>query len=185
MQHLHSLPLAPAKRQTIPPLDNIPHNDYYHRMAGKLQAELRKKKPFEVLEQEVMLNLMKTAHALAHPFTQLFKKSGLTESTYNVLRILRGHGDAGVPCHEIAEQMVSYDPDLTRLLDRLETAKLVKRERSCTDRRVIMARIAPEGLKILSQLDHPILELHRHQLQHMSPTKLRTLIDLLEEARGT
>lgn len=170
---------------TIPPLDNSPHNDYYHTMAGKLQAELRKKKPFEVLEQEVMLNLMKTAHALAHPFTQLFKESGLTESTYNVLRILRGHGDSGIPCHEIAEQMVSYDPDLTRLLDRLESAKLVKRERSCTDRRVIIARIAPEGLKILSQLDQPILELHRQQLQHMSPTKLRTLIDLLEEARGT
>lgn len=153
-------------------------------MAGRLQAELRKKKPFEVVEQEVFLNLVKTAEYLAHPFNQLFKKVGLSESTYNVLRILRGHGTAGVPCHEIAEQMISLDPDLTRLLDRLEVSKLVKRERSSTDRRVVIAHITQEGLNLLSQLDQPILELHRQQLQHLSAAKLRSLIDLLEEVRG-
>ncbi len=152
-------------------------------MAGRLQAELRKKKPFEAVEQEVFLNLMKTAEYLAHPFQQLFKTVGLTDSTYNVLRILRGHGASGVPCHEIAEQMVSFDPDLTRLLDRLEASKMVKRERSSTDRRVVIAHITQEGLNLLSQLDQPVLELHRQQLQHLSAAKLRSLIELLEEIR--
>ncbi|MFO0814660.1 MAG: MarR family transcriptional regulator [Gemmatales bacterium] len=153
-------------------------------MAGRLQSELRKKKPFEVIEEELFLNLWRTTEHLVRPFTQFFKEKGLTGSQYNVLRILRGHGEAGVACHEIAEQMVSYDPDLTRLLDRLEAAGLVTRERCTTDRRVIIACITPLGLKLLSQLDEPLLEMHRKHLKHLSASKMRTLIDLLEEARA-
>jgi DNA-binding MarR family transcriptional regulator len=152
-------------------------------MAGRLQSELRKKKPFEVIEVELFLNLWRTTEHLVRPINQFFKEKGLTGSQYNVLRILRGHGDVGVACHEIAEQMVSYDPDLTRLLDRLDGAGLVKRERSTTDRRVIIARITPAGLKLLGQLDEPLENLHRQQLKHLSASKMRNLIDLLEEAR--
>ena len=153
-------------------------------MAGRLQSELRKKKPFDVIEVELFLNLWRTTEHLVRPINQFLKEKGLTGSQYNVLRILRGHGDDGVACHEIAEQMVSYDPDLTRLLDRLETAKLVTRERSTTDRRVIIARIAAAGLKLLAQLDEPLVAMHRQQMKHLSASKMRTLIDLLEEARA-
>ncbi len=154
-------------------------------MAGRLQTELRKKKPFDVVEEELFLNIMRSAEYLTRPFMCFFKATGLTGSQYNVLRVLRGHGEEGIPCHEIAEQMVSYDPDLTRLLDRLEKASLVKRERSTTDRRVVIARIAPAGLKLVNSLDQPIKDMHKKQLKHLSAAKMRTLIDLLEEIRST
>ncbi|MFT3880200.1 MAG: MarR family transcriptional regulator [Gemmatales bacterium] len=154
-------------------------------MAGRPQTELRKKKPFDVVEEELFLNIMRSAEYLTRPFVCLFKATGLTGSQYNVLRILRGHGEEGIPCHEIAEQMVSYDPDLTRLLDRLEKAGMVKRERSTTDRRVVIARIAPAGLKLVNSLDQPIKDMHKKQLKHLSAAKMRTLIDLLEEIRST
>lgn len=153
-------------------------------MAGRLQSELKKKKPFDVVEEELFLNIMRSAEYLSRPFMCFFKATGLTGSQYNVLRILRGHGETGVPCHEIAEQMVSYDPDLTRLLDRLEKAGLVSRERSTTDRRVIIARITPSGLKLVNSLDEPIQEMHKKQLKHLSAARMRALIDLLEEIRS-
>jgi DNA-binding MarR family transcriptional regulator len=154
-------------------------------MAGRLQSELRKKKPFDVVEEELFLNIMRSAEHLSRPFMCFFKATGLTGSQYNVLRILRGHGEEGIPCHEIAEQMVSYDPDLTRLLDRLEKAGLVMRERSTTDRRVVIARITLAGLKLVNSLDQPIKDMHKKQLKHLSAAKMRTLIDLLEEIRST
>lgn len=152
-------------------------------MAGRLQIELKKKRPFDVMEEELFLNVMRSAEYLSRPFLCFFKKYGITGTQYNVLRILRGHGEAGLPCHEIGEQMVSFDPDLTRLLDRLEAAALVTRERSAQDRRVIKATITSAGLKLLASLDEPIAEIHRHQLRHLNKTQQRQLIDLLELIR--
>lgn len=174
-------PIAPAY---IKPLDNNPRNDYIPPMAGRLQSELKKKQPFDVVEEELFLNIMRSAEHLSRAFMCIFKAAGLTNSQYNVLRILRGHRDTGIPCHEIAEQMVSFDPDLTRLLDRLERAGMVKRDRSTTDRRVVIAQITPAGLQLLGTLDEPIRDMHRNQLKHLSSAKMRTLIDLLEEIRS-
>jgi DNA-binding MarR family transcriptional regulator len=157
-------------------------------MAGKLQKELHKSKPFDSLEQEVFLNVVRTADHLMRAFDDLLKPFSLSATQYNVLRILRGHCDAatngdGIPCKMIGEEMITRDPDITRLLDRLEARGLITRQRDSRDRRVVSTRITPDGNKLLRELDKPVLDLHRRQLAHLSESKLSHLIDLLEQAR--
>ena len=108
----------------------------------------------------------------------------LSGSQYNILRILRGAGEDGLPCSEISERLVSRDPDVTRLLDRMEKRGLVVRGRWSADRRVVTARITKEGMELANRLDAPVIENHRRQLGHMKKKDLRALIDLLEVARG-
>lgn len=148
-----------------------------------LQNELRKKRPFDVPEEEAFLNLQRTLDHLAAPFEQLFRENGITDSQYNVLRILRGVGVDGLPCSEIAERMVSRDPDITRLVDRLEKSGLVQRARIARDRRVILVRLTPAGLKLVDRLDKPVIELHRGQLGHLNRAELGLLNALLVKGR--
>jgi DNA-binding MarR family transcriptional regulator len=151
---------------------------------SRLQEELRKRHPFESLEQEVGLNLLRTQDHLAQPFQELFQAQGLTGPQYNVLRILRGHGPAGVPSHEIGAQMVARTPDVTRLVDRLEAAGLAARARTTKDRRVVLVRITPAGLELLAKLDQPVLDMHRRALAHLSRDELLELNRLLVKVRG-
>ena len=150
---------------------------------SQLQSELRKKRPFDLLEQEVQLNLVRTADHAAVEFGRLFSEHQLTGPQYNVLRILRGSGGEGLPCQEIAGQMLTRTPDITRLVDRLEQAKLVQRARTTTDRRVVLVRITATGLKVLSRLDRPVLELHKGLLSHLTRAELTELNRLLAKAR--
>src|SRR5690554_2208580 len=113
-----------------------------------LQRELRKQQPFESLEHEVSLNLMRSEDFLQAPFAELFRQFGISGPQYNVLRILRGHGRA-LPSLEIAAQMVTRVPDITRLVDRLEAAGLVERHRTPEDRRVVLVQITQKGLDLL------------------------------------
>ena len=152
-------------------------------MAGKLQHEIRQTKPFQTLEEEAYLNLERTADVLARLELETLKAEGLSGAQYNVLRILRGAGPAGLPCGEIAARMVTRDPDVTRLLDRLETRGLAQRARDERDRRVVTVRISAGGLRILKKLDRPVLKAHRRQLGHLKQPELRRLIALLEKAR--
>ena len=153
-------------------------------MTNRLQKEIKKAKPFDSAEQEAHLNLVRTAQVLEAGFDRLFKPVNLSMTQYNVLRILRGAGEP-LPCGQIGDRMITRDPDITRLLDRLEKRELITRQRTSTDRRVVLAAITDAGLKLLKQLDEPVLELHRSQLSHMGKEKLKTLIDLLELARDT
>ncbi|MBA3345685.1 MAG: MarR family transcriptional regulator [Gemmatimonadales bacterium] len=148
-----------------------------------LRRELRQGKPFASLEEMVFLSLLRTGDALLEGETALLKTAELSFAQYNVLRILRGAGPAGLACGEIAGRMVNRDPDITRLLDRLESRGLVSRTRDEGDRRVVLARITAEGLAMLQQLDAPIVRLHRAQLAHLSRKQLRALAELLELAR--
>jgi DNA-binding MarR family transcriptional regulator len=133
------------------------------------------------LEDQIFVVLLKAADSLAAEADQLIKANGLTSAQYNVLRILRGAGADGLPCNTIAERMISRDPDMTRLLDRMEKRELITRERQKEDRRVVKARITDSGLKLLKKMDAPIRELHRGQLAHMTSAHLKTLMDLLTE----
>jgi DNA-binding MarR family transcriptional regulator len=128
------------------------------------------------------LSLLRTADLLARGAEEAIKPSGLSATQYNVLRILRGAGPEGLCCGEVAERMLTHDPDITRLLDRLEKRGLVRRARESEDRRVITVRITQEGLRILAKLDEPIEELHRRQLGHLGQRRLQRLIDLLKSA---
>jgi MarR family transcriptional regulator, organic hydroperoxide resistance regulator len=152
-------------------------------MVGKLKEEIKQNKPFESLEAEVFLNLQRTTDALSRGLIEMMKPFGISLAQYNVLRILRGAGEEGLACRDISERMVTRDPDITRLLDRLEASDLVKRAREQTDRRVITVRITDNGLKLLEDLHESLVELQRRQLGHLGKTKLQTLIELLELAR--
>jgi DNA-binding MarR family transcriptional regulator len=137
------------------------------------------------LEQEAFLSIQRTADLLARGAEEAIKPSGLSGTQYNVLRILRGAGPAGLCCGEVAERMITRDPDITRLLDRLEKRGLVVRARDSKDRRIITVRIAPEGLRLLAELDEPIEEFHRRQLGHLGERRLQLMLGLLNTARGT
>ena len=151
----------------------------------KLGDEIKKVKPFDSLEQEALLNLARTWDVVAAAFDEMLKPSGLSGTQYNVLRILRGahQSGEGLACGEIADRMITRDPDITRLLDRLEKRKLVSRCREKSDRRVVCVRITEAGLKLLAPLDDVVIEAHRRQLGHMGQDKLKQLIELLELAR--
>ena len=149
-----------------------------------LKQEIKQKRPFRSVQEEAVLALARTADILAAPLNELLRASDLSASQYNVLRILRGAGDDGLPCGEISSRMVRRDPDLTRLLDKLEARGLVRRARSTEDRRVVTATITAPALKLLDQLDGPIDETLKRTLAGVSTAKLKTLLEILEELRG-
>ena len=148
-----------------------------------LREEIKQTKPFASLEQEAMLSLERSAAVLVHQMAQEFEAYGVTPTQYNVLRILRGAGPAGLCRYEIRDRLVAQVPDVTRLLDRLEEAGLVERERDAADRRQVKTRITREGLALLARMDAPVLDMHRSLLGHLGEQKLRALIELLEEVR--
>lgn len=151
-------------------------------MAGKLADSIKQSKPFQSLEEEAYLNLIRAADLLQRQETELLDEHGISHSQYNVLRILRGAGAEGLACGEIAGRMITHDPDITRLLDRLEKRGLAQRSRESKDRRVVISRITRAGLDLLHRLDAPIVELHKRTLGHFSQKELRAFIELLERA---
>lgn len=152
-------------------------------MPRDLQSEIKQKKPFSLREEELFLNIVRTADLLSRRGAELFKEHDLSPNQYNVLRILRGAGPDGLACGEVGDRMVTRDPDITRLLDRLEKRDLVKRAREKGDRRVVTARITPAGLDLLKRLDDPVAQGHKAQLGHLDARQQESLIHLLELAR--
>jgi len=134
-------------------------------------------------EEAAFLELLRTTDMLSRGLVQVLKVEDVSSTQYNVLRILRG-APQGLPCGEIASRMITRDPDVTRLLDRLEKRELISRCRETEDRRTVRARIAPEGLKLLARLDEPVLAAHRKQLGHLGRQRLQALTDLLRISRS-
>ena len=152
--------------------------------SGGLQAELKQRIPFTSREQEAYLSVLRTADALQAQVEARLKEFGLTGTQYNALRILRGAGPEGLPCREIGERMIARDPDITRLLNRLEDRGFVERTRARHDRRVIYGKITAAGLKLLREMDAPIEKHGREMLRHVGQERLKQLIELLELVRG-
>jgi DNA-binding MarR family transcriptional regulator len=134
-------------------------------------------------EEAAFVDLLRTCDLLSRGLAQILKPEDISPTQYNVLRILRGSLE-GLPCGEIASRMITRDPDVTRLLDRMEKRGLISRSRDTKDRRTVMARITTEGLKLLDRLNEPILEAHRNQLGHLGRKRLRALTELLAAARA-
>ncbi len=153
-------------------------------MPRGLQAELKQKIPFSSREQEAYLSLLRTVDALQTQIEARLKEFGLTGTQYNALRILRGAGADGLPCREIGERMITHDPDITRLLNRLEDRGLVERTRARHDRRVIYGKVTAAGLKLLRNMDRPVERQSREMLRHVGKGKLKQLIKLLELVRA-
>lgn len=135
------------------------------------------------LEAQVFVNLLRAADALTRGAEGLLKPYNLSATQYNILRILRGAGPEGLACREVGARLISRDPDITRLFDRMETRGLIVRAREADDRRVVRTRITDEGLRLLAELDRPVRDLHRRQLGQLPEKELRRLMDLLERIR--
>lgn len=133
-------------------------------------------------EEAAFLDLLRTCDLLSRGAAQVLKTADLSPNQYNVLRILRGAPE-GLPCGEIANRMITRDPDITRLVDRLEKRELTARFRETRDRRMVMVRIAPKGLKLLATLDEPVQQIHRKQLGHLGRETLGQLSQLLAAVR--
>ncbi len=134
-------------------------------------------------EEGAFVELLRTTDMLSRGLIRVLKAEDLSPTQYNVLRILRGAPE-GLPCGEIASRLITRDPDITRLLDRLEKRSLISRCRETKDRRMVMVRIAPEGLRLVGRLDEPVQEGHRKQLGHLGRERLRSLSALLQAARA-
>lgn len=149
-----------------------------------LREELRQGKPFESPAQEAILALYRTTDLLQRRLAEVIEPQGISPQQYNVLRILRGAGSAGMPTLDIAERMVEKTPGITRLLDRLETKHLVQRRRCPEDRRQVLCWITKAGLKLLADLDSPVAEMGPRLLRPLKGSEIDALIEMLARVRG-
>lgn len=153
-------------------------------MTQSLQEELKQSVPFASPEIEAYVSLMRTLGLLAQPVNDLFKDHGLTQTLYNLMRIIRGGPEEGVPCSIISERLVTRVPDVTRLVDRAVEAGLVVRNRPETDRRVVLLTLTDQGRALLAALQAPLEQLHQRQMGVLSRAELDTLITLLARLRA-
>lgn len=147
-------------------------------MGNKSKIRKRVASPAET----AFVELVRTADILSRGPAILLKQHDLSATQYNMLRILRGAPE-GLACGEIAARMITRDPDVTRLLDRLEKRGLISRCREEQDRRTVITRITTTGLKLLAKLDKPVQAMHRKQLRYLGRGLVERLISLLRQVR--
>ena len=149
-----------------------------------LKHEIAQERPFSSIEEEAFLNLMRTTDCLHRAFQRKTRDWGITSTQYNILRILRGAGAAGIATLAIADRLIEAAPGMTRLLDRMEEKGLARRERCRQDRRQVLCYSTPRGEEILHELDPLVLELNRASFAGVEPAELERLIAVLERARA-
>jgi DNA-binding MarR family transcriptional regulator len=147
-------------------------------------SEIQQTKPFASPAEEAMVALMHTADLARRAVAHVVEDHGITPQQYNVLRILRGAGERGLPTLEIAVRMLEQTPGITRLVDRLEVKGLVVRERCATDRRQVFCRITREGLLLTRALDAPVLQAGQTCMSGLSERQLTQLLRLLDLTRN-
>jgi DNA-binding MarR family transcriptional regulator len=150
---------------------------------ANLQAEIKQTKPFASPIDEALLSVLRTAAVLEHHLSEVLKPHGITHTQYNVLRILRGAGSAGLCGREVAERLVSRVPDISRLLDRMEEIQLVDREQDPADRRHVTARISSKGLRVLEQTTPALVTVERTRFAGLEPERVKLLIESLAQIR--
>jgi len=150
---------------------------------ASLKHEIAQAQPFSSIEEEALLNVLRTADCLDRAFQKISRAWGVTSTQYNVLRILRGAQPSGLTCSSIGDRMIAAEPDITRLLGRLKALKLIKQQRDRHDRRVVWTQISQIGLDLLAQMDPVIERAPKELLGHLSEKDVVELIRLLELAR--
>lgn len=151
---------------------------------SQLQREIRQGKPFRSRGQEVVVALLRTADLVRRAVSQAVETHDITLQQYNVLRILRGAGQQGLPTLEIAERMIEHAPGVTRLLDRLEAKGLVRRERCREDRRQVLCWLTPAGLELVERLDEPVDKADVEAVAQLTPEDQEKLLRLLDAVRA-
>jgi DNA-binding MarR family transcriptional regulator len=150
--------------------------------SASLRQQLKKKGPFDSLEQEAMLSILRTSDLLENRLARLLRQYDLTPSQYNAMRIMRGEGEP-MPCLEVAGRMIQVAPAITRVVDQLVGRGLVDKQQSSEDGRVFLVELTASGTRLLTKLDEPIQSLHQALLGHVSKSDLKTLNGILETAR--
>jgi DNA-binding MarR family transcriptional regulator len=148
-----------------------------------LKSEIVQEPPFSSVEEEALLNVMRSSDCLHRAFHLKTRQWGVTSTQYNVLRILRGSQPHGLTCSAIGHRMITAEPDITRLLARMKALKWIKQERDMKDRRVVWTHISKTGLALLKEMDPVILAAPGDLLGHLNHEELTELIRLLELAR--
>lgn len=171
--------MAQKRDGTDAPLDDSRYNVYHQYVSDRRAEQGKESAPSATLQAAVFVYSQRVADRLLCDLEETLKPAGISPTQYNVLRILRGASAEGLPCGRIAVRMITRDPDITRLLDRLENRSLVSRSRDLQDRRIVRARITGEGVQLLQTLDAPVAELHRRQLRHLRKQDLESLRRLL------
>lgn len=151
----------------------------------RIAEELKQSRPFKSQREEASVALLRTADLVRRSVAAVVEARGITAQQYNVLRILRGAGERGLPTLEIAERMIEQTPGITRLIDRLEAKKLVSRERCPTDRRQVFCRITKTGLALVNALDEPIRLSEEKALADLKANELKSLVNLLDRTRDS
>ena len=153
-------------------------------MPSALQTELRQRKPFQSAAHEAVVGLLRTADLIRRHATAVVEPHGITLQQFNVLRILRGAGDTGLPTLEVAERMIEQTPGVTRLLDRLEAKELVRRQRCPRDRRQHLCWITPKGLALLENIDTAAARSPEESMKGIRQKDRVTFIRLMDAIRA-
>jgi len=153
------------------------------RRPRRVAEDIQQSKPFRTPHQEAAIALLRTADVVRRRIAAVIERAGITGQQYNVLRIVRGAGEAGIPTLDIAKRMIERTPGITRLLDRLENRQLVRRERCPSDRRQVLCWITPAGLEVIAQLEKPVTQADKEVIQGLDVAELRHLIDYLDRIR--
>jgi DNA-binding MarR family transcriptional regulator len=153
-------------------------------MPSALQTELRQRKPFQSAAHEAVVGLMRTADLIRRHATAVVEPHGITLQQFNVLRILRGAGDTGLPTLDVAERMVEQTPGVTRLLDRLEAKELVRRQRCTKDRRQHLCWITTKGLALLEKIDAAAARSPEESMKGLRSKDRVTFIRLMDAIRA-
>jgi len=146
--------------------------------------EIHQSRAFATIEEELLVSLLRTTDVLHERFEQMIRPFNISMTQYNVLRILRGAQPQGLTCSAIGDRMITAEPDITRLLSRLKTLKLIRQQRDRHDRRVVWTQISDAGLKLLQEMDPVIQKLPIDLMGHLDKTELAEFIRLLELARA-
>jgi DNA-binding MarR family transcriptional regulator len=152
---------------------------------SRLEQELRQSKPFRSVQQHALVSILKTADVVRRAIARQLDPWHVTPQQYNVLRILRGAGPAGLPTLEIGERLIEVTPGMTRLLDRLEAKRWVRRDRCARDRRRVLCYLTPEGEALLARLDTVVLQAEARVLGRLAKAEAAELIVLLDKVRAS
>jgi DNA-binding MarR family transcriptional regulator len=153
-------------------------------MPSTLREEIKQTKPFNSLEQEALLSVVRTSAKLMDEFEIFLRPYAITATQYNVLRILRGAEPNGLCRNDLRDRMLTRMPDVTRLLDRMEEAGLVERTRESEDRRMVTSRITRKASEMLGQLDPLVADHEKRFFSGISKEQMQTLIDVLNAVRN-
>jgi MarR family transcriptional regulator, organic hydroperoxide resistance regulator len=132
----------------------------------------------------VVYDILRTASYLRRSYGDFLLQRGITFPQYNVVRILRGAGPGGLPTLEIAERMIDETPGITRLLDRLEAKKLIRRERPSNNRRQVICYATQKGLDLLQELDAPLRARVKTSSRELSNADVEKLLEFLGRLRN-